>query len=182
MPSKPYSNWRMTWTKLSGTRRKRKKSACELLAFLRRTGYPFIADWSVALLRRCHIYALRRGPDIQAAVWFEPMGTTQAAMHLCAAPQVRGRWVTPATLRTLSGAARSHGFHTVIAEPLPHHVGYLTRLGFTRADPDFYLSLYEPAQNPEDPGRAATRRSGSEACPAADGRPLGGFDQEKQPA
>lgn len=153
MPSKPSSNWQMTWTQRNGTRtrRQQKRATLELLAFLARHVYPFRADWPLRLLHRCDLWTLRDGAGIKAAVWLERLGNGTAALHLCASRDARGRWVLPRVLRSLSDGARRSGYHTLTAAPLPQHIPYLERLGFLRVGHAYHLRLYEQTQHPEGP-------------------------------
>lgn len=153
MLSKPSSNWQMTWTRRNGTRtrRQQKRATLELLAFLARHVYPFRADWPLRLLRQCDLWTLRDCAGIKAAVWLERLGNGTAALHLCASRDAHGRWILPRVLRSLSDGARRSGYHTLTAAPLPQHIPYLGRLGFSQVGDKFHLSLYGQTQHSEDP-------------------------------
>jgi len=79
-----------------------------------------------------------------AAVWVQHLGDRIGDLHLCVSPDLRGRWVSPRSLRLLAHALRSDGYLTVEARPsCPEHAGYLVRLGFSRQPDGFRLPLYE---------------------------------------
>lgn len=153
MPSKPSSNWQMTWTRRNGTRtrRQRKRATLELHAFLARHVYPFRADWPLRLLRRCDLWTLRDCTGIKATVWLERLSSGTAALHLCASRDAHGRWILPRVLRSLSDGARHAGYHTLTAVPLPQHIPYLERLGFLWEGDAYHLRLYGQTQNSEGP-------------------------------
>lgn len=140
--SKPFGTSPTTWMPPTKKPRKQlKQQARELAAFLRRAGYPF--DWSPAVLGRCHAHRLYAGNRLVGAVWFQPLPCGRASLHLHVAPDLRGRWVTPRTLRYLARAARATRVQAVLASPLSQHEPLVVRLGFAPiGDGWFQLDLY----------------------------------------
>lgn len=144
-PSSPSETSRTTWTATTPTRRwQRKRLAREFRDFLSRDGYQFVSDWPLSLLGTCSLHALRSGARVVAAVWFEPYDATRVALHLHASQDFRGRWVTLKTLGYLHDAARATKARHVLANPLPHHIPLVLRLGFISIGDGWYsLDLHE---------------------------------------
>lgn len=99
------------------------------------------------------------GGQLRGAVWFEPARSREVTLHLYVSPGLRGRWVTPRTLKYLAASARATGAHGVWAFPLPEHRRLVERLGFL-GDGPFYLPLYVQAQDPARADAAAAGRAG----------------------
>lgn len=136
----------MRWTKSTGSRKQRKHQLCELRQLLRCAAYPYAHDWTPALLTRSALHLLRVGRVLAGAAWFEPLRPGEVALHLCVHPDLRGRWVTPRSLKYLAASARATDAHGVWASPLPEHRPLVVRLGFEGSGP-FYLPLHVEAQN-----------------------------------
>ena len=86
------------------------------------------------------------GPDLGAAVWFQHLGDGTADLHLHAAPELRGRWVTGRLLRSIAHELRTLGYRRIEATPsCPDHRALLLRLGFEpTSTADLQLPLYDP--------------------------------------
>lgn len=82
-------------------------------------------------LGRCQVHGLRRNGELVAAVWFQSLSPIHVDLHAHATREVRGRWLTPSTLRYLARQARASGASYVTAYPRPEHFQYVQRLGFT---------------------------------------------------
>jgi hypothetical protein len=101
---------------------------------------------------------------MRGAVWFQPFLPPAVTLHLCIAPGLRGRWVTPRTLKYLAASARAIGAAHVVAHPLPEHRALVDRLGFEH-DPThggFTLDLFADV-NTRCPGAAAAAPAGRSA-------------------
>lgn len=93
-------------------------------------------------------------------MWFESLRPREVSLHLCVSAGLRGRWVTPLSLKYLAAAARSLGAIGVWASPQPEHIPLVRRLGFQGEGP-YFLHLYVQAQNSSTPTASTTGRTGS---------------------
>lgn len=101
---------------------------------------------------------------MRGAVWFQTLASPVVTLHLCVSPGLRGRWVTPRTLKYLAASARATGATRVVAHPLPEHRALVERLGFEH-DPrhwGFTLDLYTNGLS-QDPGTSAASPAGRPA-------------------
>lgn len=142
MSSMPCSIWQTesTTSRLGSTQKR--KLLHEVRKFLREHEHPFASHWADEHLLESTICRRFTGDTPDALVWFWPFDRAVASLHLCVASEVRGKWITPRTLRVLSSAARESGYVRIVATPeLKAHAALLKRAGFKWNPLSYYYQL-----------------------------------------
>lgn len=112
--------------------------ASEVKEFLDRVQYPF--EWELTCLARyCLLTTIEAASgDVAGHVWFNWVANADRVvdMHVCVAPEYRGRTLTRRVGLALLELVAQCGARTILCRPeSPEHLAYLLRLGFESHGP-----------------------------------------------